>query len=80
MSQIMTVLGPIEPEQLGFTSMHEHILSDESHFIRLAPQAIQKKLEHIIDDPITLDNLNLIKRYECTNVNMVLDDEEVMAT
>jgi phosphotriesterase-related protein len=75
----MTVLGPIEPEQLGFTSMHEHILSDERHLIRLAPQAIQKKLEHIIDDPIALDNLSLIRRYECSNVNMALDDEEVMA-
>jgi phosphotriesterase-related protein len=75
----MTVLGPIEPEQLGFTSMHEHILSDERHLIRLAPKEIQKKLEHIIDDPITLDNLNLIKRFECSNVNMTLDDEEVMA-
>ena len=76
----MTVLGPIEAEQLGFTSMHEHSLVDGRHFIRLAPQSIQKKLEHILDEPIAPDNLNLIKRYECTNVYFVLDDEEVMAT
>jgi len=28
MSKIMTVRGPIEPKELGFTSMHEHILYD----------------------------------------------------
>src|SRR5437667_9349300 len=26
MSQIMTVLGPISPSQLGFTQMHEHLV------------------------------------------------------
>ena len=24
--KVMTVLGPIAPEELGFTSMHEHIM------------------------------------------------------
>lgn len=28
MSKIMTVLGEIKKEDLGFTSMHEHILMD----------------------------------------------------
>ena len=28
MPQIMTVAGPIAPEALGFTSMHEHTLHD----------------------------------------------------
>jgi phosphotriesterase-related protein len=34
MPQIMTVLGPISPQDLGFTSMHEHILYDGSVFRR----------------------------------------------
>ena len=28
MPEIMTVLGPIAPEEFGFTSMHEHILTN----------------------------------------------------
>ena len=28
MSTVMTVLGPIVPEQLGVTLMHEHLLLD----------------------------------------------------
>ncbi len=28
MAEIMTVLGPIPPERLELTSMHEHILYD----------------------------------------------------
>ena len=34
MSEIMTVNGPIDPEDLGFTSMHEHILYDGRVFRR----------------------------------------------
>lgn len=34
MPEIMTVLGPIQPDELGFTSMHEHILYDGSVYRR----------------------------------------------
>jgi phosphotriesterase-related protein len=75
----MTVLGPIEPEQLGFTDMHEHILCDETWANPSASQAVLKKLEHVMDEPITLENLHLIRTHEVTNVNFMLEDEEVMA-
>ena len=34
MPEIMTVLGPIAPGELGFTSMHEHVLYDGHCFRR----------------------------------------------
>ena len=34
MPQVMTVRGPIDPEDLGFTSMHEHILVDCSVMVK----------------------------------------------
>lgn len=79
MTHIMTVNGPIKPEDLGFTSMHEHILVNSSVF--------QKKLEELAledppvkpEDPVSLENIGLLQR------NMILShdagdmsDEEVM--
>ncbi len=62
MTQIMTVKGPIAPEELGFTSMHEHILLNSSVF--------RKKLEELAledppvkpEDPVSLENIGLLQR------------------
>jgi predicted metal-dependent phosphotriesterase family hydrolase len=34
MPKITTVLGPIEPDALGFTSMHEHVLYDGTVYFK----------------------------------------------
>ena len=75
MKKVMTVCGPIEPEQLGFTSMHEHILSDCSMFRNRVRKACvfpgrsdrrwQEKLQmenrsdHRHDIVLSLDNMKL---------------------
>lgn len=78
MSQIMTVQGPIDPAELGVTSMHEHLLTDIREFISMAPQSILDELEPFMDEPITLENVDLMRRLEATNYNMILDDPAVM--
>ncbi len=71
----MTVCGPIKPEELGFTSMHEHIFSDCSMFrkrarkesifpIRPAPRWEEKLLmgnrsAHRHEIVLSLDNMKL---------------------
>jgi len=82
MSQkIMTVCGPITPEQLGFTSMHEHIISDCSMFRNRArktcflpsPRAVKP------DDKLNLENRSSLRHDIALSIdNMRLDDESIM--
>jgi phosphotriesterase-related protein len=67
MKEVMTVLGPISSAELGFTSMHEHIL-------------IPQELKGMSDDPVSLDNIGLLRRmFMLCKDNCRLDDEDVMA-
>ena len=61
MAEIMTVLGPIAPEELGFTSMHEHILYDGQCFRRRFGNLIPPDPPVKLDDPVTLHNLGMLK-------------------
>lgn len=79
MAEIMTVCGPIAPEELGFTSMHEHIL----HNGRVFRKAFEKQLPKDVplpmeaDDPIRLDNIGYLRRNFFLSWDAVsLDDEE----
>jgi len=58
--------------------MHEHTLIDLRHFVNLTPASLLKDLKDIMDQPITLENVDLMRRMEATNSNMVVDDEEVV--
>ncbi len=42
-AEIRTVLGPISPEKLGFTSMHEHVLLDLRVYRRLYEDRIPQE-------------------------------------
>ncbi len=59
MTEIITVRGPIAPEELGLTSMHEHILYDGSiyrkRFLDLLPP--QDLLQVKENDKVTLENI-----------------------
>jgi len=61
MPEIMTVLGPIAPAELGFTSMHEHILYDGHCFRRRFGHLIPPDAPVKVDEPIRLDNLGMLK-------------------
>ena len=55
--KIQTVLGPIEPELLGVTLTHEHIMCDCSCYFEMPDEA---SLRTLVDAPVTMENLRLI--------------------
>ncbi len=61
MSYITTVLGNIRPEELGFTSMHEHTVCDMTMFRRRYEAFLPSELPVSYDDPIRLSNLHILK-------------------
>lgn len=79
--KIMTVCGPIAPEELGFTSMHEHILSDCTmfrHRIRKASFIANRRAIQP-DEKLTLENRSIVRHDIVLSLdNMKLDNEGVM--
>jgi phosphotriesterase-related protein len=71
----MTVLGPIEVSQLGFTLPHEHIMFDSSVWVSEPQDAW--KLE-IANRPVTMESVGELRRDPmiCRD-NLVLEDEDV---
>ena len=70
---IHTVLGPIEPNELGVTSMHEHILCDGRDCVMEPP-----RFEPMPEDPVVkMENLGFI-RWNLLSIadNMVIDDAD----
>lgn len=51
--KIQTVLGPIDPSELGFTQTHEHLL------VSLIPAAVR---DQYVGEPITLENVGSLRR------------------
>jgi phosphotriesterase-related protein len=77
----MTVRGPIEPKDLGFTSMHEHILSNVEVFrdrlqrLGLLPARVPLPAE----DKLSLQNRSTLRHAMILSTdNLSLDDENVM--
>jgi phosphotriesterase-related protein len=59
MPKITTVLGPIEPDALGFTSMHEHVLYDGTVYFKRTEGTFPDDIGVGPDDPVSLDNIGL---------------------
>jgi phosphotriesterase-related protein len=70
-NQIMTVLGPIEPEALGTTLAHEHLVFD----LRCLWEEPPPERAHLVDAEPTLENRGELTRdpYH-SKVNLHLDD------
>jgi phosphotriesterase-related protein len=80
MAEIMTVLGPIAPEELGFTSMHEHILYDGRCFRNRFEAYLPPDPPVKADEPVALHNLGRLKHGFIMSWDaIVMKDEEVMA-
>ena len=80
MAEIMTVRGPIAPRELGFTSMHEHILCDASVFLHRHGALIPPDAPVAPNEPIALDNLSILRHaFILSRDTMDLRDEELMA-
>jgi phosphotriesterase-related protein len=71
---IHTVLGPIEPSELGCTSMHDHLQSD-------ATALLSPPREPLPDDPrVTIENLGFVRwNLLALEDNLRLDDPELAA-
>ena len=84
MSEIQTVLGPIDSAELGFTSMHEHILYDgriyRQRFVDMGVTPSEDELPVKADDPVTLENIYYHKQnFNVTWDGVTMGDEAVMA-
>ena len=71
--KVMTVRGPIDPDQLGQTIMHEHLLI--TLFKTRAPDENTPATEWALwDEELTLDNLHLARDRKGIRDNLVLLD------
>lgn len=80
MKKVMTVLGEISPEKLGFTDMHEHILMNGRVFRQQFKDGHPGFKEYVgEDEKNTLENVGLIRRNNMfTWDTQDLDDPEAM--
>ena len=70
--KVMTVLGPIEPDALGITLTHEHLLSDLRVWCEEPEDEEQQAFMHA---PVEMATLGAIRREPFGNLdNCVLDD------
>src|SRR5688572_14837833 len=74
----MTVCGPVDPEAIGVTMMHEHLLIDQSCNF-WAPDAAS--LRGMMHAPVSVEMLSLLRRcpLSVTLDNLILHDEELAA-
>lgn len=73
--KIQTVLGPIEPSELGVTVTHEHALIDLSCYFKMPEEASER---WYIDAPFTMDiRGNIGKRWSHNKAVQLLIDEKV---
>ena len=78
-TQIETVLGPVNAEDLGITFTHEHLTIDYSN-CAMSPSKDSDKSK--MNDPITLDNLNWLRHnpYSCVaNLNLAKEKDAVLS-
>ena len=73
--KVQTVLGPIEPSELGITQTHEHLLVN-THAIR--PEPTEASAQQIFHAPLSPSISAYIRHYGMENLdNAVLDDIDV---
>ena len=72
-----TVLGPVAPEALGITMMHEHLVLDLTRIFDEPADPDERVLGRA---PVDLDNLSWVFMNWCNNLdNLVLSDEQLAA-
>jgi phosphotriesterase-related protein len=70
-----TVLGTVDPDELGIVLPHEHLTIDLSDFfVKPAPED-----EHYVGQPITLENLGWIRSHCKSNLENLRPFEEQLA-
>jgi phosphotriesterase-related protein len=74
---VMTVAGPVDPDDLGVTLMHEHVVADAScHFV-FAKEATGRAG---VNEPLSTDNLAAVRRQPLrVCLDNVIQGDEAMA-
>jgi phosphotriesterase-related protein len=73
-----TVLGPVRPEELGLTMMHEHLLTDLRRILDRPSDPAERRLS---EAPIELANLHWVSMNGMrSRDNLVLDDRDLAVT
>jgi phosphotriesterase-related protein len=73
--KVQTVLGLVDPESLGITLPHEHLLCDLSSYFIEPTEASRKGLAY---QPVTLENLSWIRRQYFKNKdNLQFNDKNL---
>ena len=72
--KIQTVLGLINPQDLGLTMTHEHLLIDFSVMFNPTPDVTTQRMAHA---PVSMENLGWIRQYCYSNLDnlLVLDED-----
>ena len=58
--KIQTVLGLIDPQDLGLTMTHEHLLIDFSVMFNPTPDVTTQRMAHA---PVSMENLGWIRQF-----------------
>ena len=72
--KIQSVLGLIDPADLGLTMTHEHLLIDFSVMFNPSPDVTTQRMAHA---PVSMENLGWIRQYCYSNLDnlLVLDED-----
>jgi phosphotriesterase-related protein len=75
---VWTVTGPVYPDELGVTLVHEHLLCDGSAFFE--PGDFDDA-DHFAHEPVARSNIERIRQASCSNLdNLRLRDAELAAS
>lgn len=76
MAYVMTVLGPVDAEQVGVTLMHEHVFCDTTARFAPVDDEALKRFEYA---PVNISILSRLRRrpFDICRDNLVLSDESM---
>jgi phosphotriesterase-related protein len=74
--KVQTVLGTVNPDSLGITSSHEHILFDMSAYL-IEPAAASEK--GYVHQPLSLSNLAWIRAHRFSNLDNMHQSDKALA-
>ena len=76
--KVQTVLGAVEPDTLGPTTTHEHLLIDFSCMFNEPAEATEYHRAH---QPVTIENLGWVRYHSFANLDnlMLVNEEEATA-
>jgi len=84
MKNVMTVRGPIDPAELGFTSMHEHVLTNADFYMEEFVPAMGEPPASVFpsapEDPVRIEDLAYLNHgyYVRNHDNWNCSDENLM--